>query len=568
MGEEVNHIQIILIFAAMKPWLHILLSCFLLAACAKHEAPPPEEDMLYRVECFLQQKPDSAMQILDTLDVSVLSEKERAHCSLLRALLVNNRKQYGAELDSLLKVAENQFVGDNDKYYEAWTYWLMANKATNMQQPKQISLDAILKAKQSIEECRHVDKRLVRFSTKPTDEQTVIDDLKHFIYLELGMTYTASVYFADAIPPLRLADAYFAKREDHFNRESSSTALAYSYLLMQEFDSSLVYFQNALLSAEALGYADDVADMHHSIASYYNFRVSGNHYASEEERQSFLDKAIEETYAGFACLTDTADYGYGYVKQLLLEGLSETFYNMKQYDSCLYYGEQAIEVAQANDRLFEDYALYKRLYESCKALGDEKKAVVFADMLHAMEHPEAHMKDMAEVKDEFEKQEELQQQEVLHQRKSNRLYWMLAVSLAGLLLLGAFVYVYRRKKETETNQLQEAQHQLQSDLETAEQHSQDLLLKRTNVIYKSEEKDKLKRIMAEFDAAYPQAMEKLKSAYPDLNENECTVAVLNFLGFRIKEEAVLLNLSENTVMKYRSNLKKTAGSDPISPLLG
>ncbi|KWW27763.1 MAG: hypothetical protein AUK63_2166, partial [bacterium P3] len=27
----------------MKPWLHILLSCFLLAACAKHEAPPPEE---------------------------------------------------------------------------------------------------------------------------------------------------------------------------------------------------------------------------------------------------------------------------------------------------------------------------------------------------------------------------------------------------------------------------------------------------------------------------------------------------------------------------------------------
>ena len=74
--------------------------------------------------------------------------------------------------------------------------------------------------------------------------------------------------------------------------------------------------------------------------------------------------------------------------------------------------------------------------------------------------------------------------------------------------------------------------------------------------------------MAEFEAAYPQAMEKLKSAYPDLNENECTVAVLNFLGFRIKEEAALLNLSENTVMKYRSNLKKTAGSDPISPLLG
>lgn len=550
----------------MKPWLHILLSCFLLAACAKHEAPPPEEDMLYRVECFLQQKPDSAMQILDTLDVSVLSEKERAHCSLLRALLVNNRKQYGAELDSLLKVAENQFVGGNDKYYEAWTYWLLANMATNMQQPKQIALDAILKAKQSIEECRHVDKRLVQFSTKPTDEQTVIDDLKHFIYLELGMTYTASVYFADAIPPLRLADAYFAKKEDHFNRESSSTALAYSYLLMQEFDSSLVYFQNALLSAKALGYADDVADMHHSIASYYNFRVSGNHYASEEERQSFLDKAIEETYAGFACLTDTADYAYGYVKQLLLEGLSETYYNMQQYDSCVYYGERAIEVAQANDRLFEDYALYKRLYESCKALGDEKKAVVFADMLHAMEHPEAHMKDMAEVKDEFEKQEELQQQEVLHQRKSNRLYWMLAVSLAGLLLLGAFVYVYRRKKETETNQLHEAQRQLQADLEQLTVQQKEMLQQQVVAIYQTGQKDRLQRIMEAFETVYPNALEKLKSAYPDLNKTELNLVFLSFFQFRIKEEADLLGISENTVMKYRSKLNKKVDFASISTL--
>ncbi len=550
----------------MKPWLHILLSCFLLAACAKHEAPPPEEDMLYRVECFLQQKPDSAKQILDTLDVSVLSEKERAHCSLLRALLVNNRKQYGAELDSLLKVAENQFVGGNDKYYEAWTYWLLANMATNMQQPKQIALDAILKAKQSIEECRHVDKRLVQFSTKPTDEQTVIDDLKHFIYLELGMTYTASVYFADAIPPLRLADAYFAKKEDHFNRESSSTALAYSYLLMQEFDSSLVYFQNALLSAKALGYADDVADMHHSIASYYNFRVSGNHYASEEDRQSFLDKAIEETYAGFACLTDTADYAYGYVKQLLLEGLSETYYNMQQYDSCVYYGERAIEVAQANDRLFEDYALYKRLYESCKALGDEKKAVVFADMLHAMEHPEAHMKDMAEVKDEFEKQEELQQQEVLHQRKSNRLYWMLAVSLAGLLLLGAFVYVYRRKKETETNQLQEAQRQLQADLVQLTVQQKEMLQQQVVAIYQTGQKDRLQRIMEAFETVYPNALEKLKSAYPDLNKTELNLVFLSFFQFRIKEEADLLGISENTVMKYRSKLNKKVDFASISTL--
>ena len=101
----------------MKPTpIIILLLLFVCVACNKKTVPPPEEDELYRVECFLQQKPDSAMQILDTLDVSALSEKEQAHYCLLRALLVNNKKRYGAELDSLAQVARNQFIGGDDKY--------------------------------------------------------------------------------------------------------------------------------------------------------------------------------------------------------------------------------------------------------------------------------------------------------------------------------------------------------------------------------------------------------------------------------------------------------------------
>ena len=458
------------------------------------------------------------------------------------------KKRFGAELDSLSQVACNQFIGSDDKYHEAWTYWLMANKSANMQQPKQIALESMLQAQKSIEACRHVDKRLVELSPKPTDEQTVIDNLKYFIYLELGMTYTSSVYFAEAIPPLRLADAYFAKMGDHYNRESSATSLAFSYLLNQEFDSCLVYFQKALLEAEALGYANDIAQTHHSIASYYNYRVSGNCYASEEERQGFLDKAIEEINAGFACLTDTSDYGYGYVKQLLLEELSDTYYIKQQYDSCIFYGEQD-------------------LYEASKALGDEKKAVAYADMMQAMEHPEKHMKDMVKVQEEFEKQEELQQQETLHQQKSRRLYWLLALLLVGMLLLVVFVYFYRRNKENETRRLREAQRQLQAELEQLTVQQRDMLQQQVKAIYQTGQKDRLQRIMEAFEAAYPQGVEKMKSAYPDLSKTERNLVVLSFLGFRIKEEADILDLSENTVMKYRSNLKNKVDFDLISALV-
>jgi DNA-binding NarL/FixJ family response regulator len=73
--------------------------------------------------------------------------------------------------------------------------------------------------------------------------------------------------------------------------------------------------------------------------------------------------------------------------------------------------------------------------------------------------------------------------------------------------------------------------------------------------------------MEAFEAAYPQGIGKMKSAYPDLNKTETHLVVLSFLGFRIKEEADLLGLSENTVAKYRSNLKNKADFDPISALV-
>lgn len=76
-----------------------------------------------------------------------------------------------------------------------------------------------------------------------------------------------------------------------------------------------------------------------------------------------------------------------------------------------------------------------------------------------------------------------------------------------------------------------------------------------------------KRIFEAFNAVYPHAYERLKSTYPDLSDQEYDLLILNFLEFRIKEEAEILELSQNTVMKYRSNLLKKVGKDPVAGLL-
>ena len=110
----------------------------------------------------------------------------------------------------------------------------------------------------------------------------------------------------------------------------------------------------------------------------------------------------------------------------------------------------------------------------------------------------------------------------------------------------------------------EAERELQTKVEQAAQHTREILQQRVTDIYQSNGKDRLQRILEAVDDTYPQTVARLKSEYPELSETERNILLLNFFHFRIKEEADLLGLSENTVGKYRSNLGKTLGKDPIS----
>ena len=113
----------------------------------------------------------------------------------------------------------------------------------------------------------------------------------------------------------------------------------------------------------------------------------------------------------------------------------------------------------------------------------------------------------------------------------------------------------------------EEQRELQTKVEQAAQHTREILQQRVTDIYQSNSKDRMQRILEAVDDTYPQIVARLKSEYPELSETERNILLLNFFHFRIKEEADLLGLSENTVGKYRSNLGKTLGKDPISDLI-
>lgn len=553
--------------------LHILIGMVLLAALVACHSPQrqaescPQEDMLYQVEGFFPKKPDSALQILDTLNVSVLSEMEQAHYSLLKVKVRDRFFLYDNETDSLMQVAENYFIGRKDKYFESETYEYLSRLAFKEGKGEQVKLECLQKALQSIENCRHIDERLVRFSLNPVTEKEMIDVKKYFLHMKLGMCYLDNDYQEESLGHLRKAEKYYSTKEYNVMHFQTAFMLGNAYLSLKEYDSCLFYFGKGLQAAQEANNAERIAYYHFSKAMYYRCRFDYQDYETEEEGQQLLWNAIAECHQGLA-LYEGPMFRY---KDGLFTEMNKCFYQLEQYDSCIYYAERQIDFL--NDMHFEivpnpeNAGVFFRLHKSYAALENKEKALECADRYFEMQQAiEKQPKAVEQVKNEYEKKLEMNQLHNEQLMKRYRLYLLLALSLALLVVVLWLTNRYRKNKEIEALKFHEANLQLQTELEQATQHSQQVLQQRATKLYKTAGDKAWERILADFKTVYPQAMENLKATHPDLTDTERNIVVLSFLGFRSKEEAELLHLSPNTVAKYRTNIRKKVGSDPISNL--
>lgn len=260
--------------------------------------------------------------------------------------------------------------------------------------------------------------------------------------------------------------------------------------------------------------------------------------------------------------------------------IGQIYYNDKQYDSALVYLEPTFEQSK---NIETKALLAKFLHDIYHNRGDTMKATQYA-VYHAGNTKQERVK-MARVSYLSELfQKHLQKEEedkLLRERRK----WVKTVLFVGLpltvLLATVAVFVARRKnqkrkaaQEAEAQrQLSEAQQRydeaerhLQNKMEQAAQHTREVLQQRVMNLYRSDDENRLKQILADFEAVYPQALSALAAAHPELSETERHIAMLNFLHFRSKEEAELMGFTEYTALKYRSNLKKKVGSNPIETL--
>ncbi len=267
------------------------------------------------------------------------------------------------------------------------------------------------------------------------------------------------------------------------------------------------------------------------------------------------------------------------------------------YDSAKVYLEPVFE---NKDNTVRQRVAASYLHEIYQSKGDTVKANQYAQFLIEDVTSAANSQArVSQLNDMFQQHLQWEQEKAEAERRQTeqlaarrRLVWGVVTAVVVLLVLGLGLWwrMAKRKKEHEAEaqilneekqqlqtqvndalqQLQtvdDALQQLQTQADDALQQARAMLPQRVADLFRAKVPNRLERIMDEFEAAYPGAMERVAAAYPNLTKTETQLFVLSFLQFRAKEEADLLGLSQNTVLQYRSNLRKKTENASISSFL-
>ena len=256
------------------------------------------------------------------------------------------------------------------------------------------------------------------------------------------------------------------------------------------------------------------------------------------------------------------------------------YHSYNQYDSALVY---LTPVFENKKDPYRQRVVAPYLHEIYLNTGDTVKAALCAryivDNTATEGESNAQVSTLNDLFQQHQQWELDRAKEVERQRAARHSRWIW-MAIAGLLLLVAIAIVVARRgygkrlklqqeesdkqlkiqQEESSKRLKLLQEESSKQLEAAQDalkvKEKDALFTKVNAIYQDKLGNKAKRIFEAFNEAHPDAVSKLKASYPDLTDTEVDICVLSHFAFRVKEIADILELRENTVAKYRSNIKK------------
>ena len=421
---------------------------------------------------------------------------------------------------------------------------------------------------------------------------------------------------------LRMMESYFAE-DELVGKKAQFMTLTYNRLgdlfsaqFMQEpaiycCKQSLIYTRIAPTSPYGvsnvlyrIGKQYDKLKAVDSTVYYYDMALE---YLPDKNNMIYRDIVASRALFDYYTLQDTV-IALDSLKNMATQAENETerlnryrtiggiYYYSGQYDSAKVYLEPVLEKYAKREIIAAKYLRDIALIE-----GDILKANEYAQSL--IEDVTSAAKNQAQVSqlnDLFQSylQEKQETALALERQEARRRNLWIGGMVALLAIVGLAVAIVTRRSHKKRLAAQEAEAQrrldeasqrlseasqqlteaiqrhdatereLQTKVEQATLHTREVLQQRAMALYHGKEKDKLQRILAEFDGTYPKARERMMAAYPDLSMQEYELCVLGYFDFRAKEIAQLMDLQEGTVYRYRSTLRKKTGADDLEALVG
>ncbi|HHX69984.1 MAG TPA: hypothetical protein GX708_18300, partial [Gallicola sp.] len=410
--------------------------------------------------------------------------------------------------------------------------------------------------------------------------------LQGLILYNIADLFAVDGFYPKALESYKIAAQFYAtypEQEAH-----SLGGVGRMFLLDKKADSAFIYFEKGLNIAKRM---------------------------DNTLLQSLLAQNIGVAYQETKQFNEAEKYfrlSYQYSQESINQtqyylNLSKVYSQMQQQDSATLYTEKLKSVIDSSENNYIKVSAYKFLSEWEKSKDNNDQAFEYQNkLINSLNRIMNDRKDQSVY--EIEQKYNFDQQQNHYNLRFKRFQQWLMI-LMGVLLVAAIsllILFWRMLKEREAKlrmqenviTLRETTKDLlfadnearrrETTLKEMLQWKLDVLKKTVQLKYLMSEKDlekhqplldNMDNILFDKNLKTPwvnihQTVEQLNpgiqnlisNKYPELSETEYHVCLLSYAGMSVQEIAFILNLSEHTVYKARTNLNKKIGSDFCSVL--
>lgn len=536
----------------MKKILLIIVPILLIAGLILFFRPSKGLDKnLELAEQLMNDRPDSALQILESIKLENFSGENKA----LYALLMTQaqfKNRIWVESDSLIKIAYDYFISGNDSLRKAQTYLYSARIYENMDEKKE-ALNNFQKAS---------------ISALKTDNFNLLG----LIYNRWGMFLQKQCLFDDALAVLQKSLVYIKSDNDTIGQMFTLKEIGKVYTLNKEYDLALDYYKSALVLAEIIGNKVNLSKLYNNISILYK------HMGKYDLAMDYINKSLS--------IKSDSTFIYS---SLLLKG--ELLSLQQQFDSAQYY----LNIGKGNNNLISN-ATYNILMSNLEAgLGNYKSAlsylnlyIVCADKIQNQDRENAIIQLQKKYDYSIIKNENIE----LELQKESRNVFILIVLIVSIVVIWIISYRHnkiRREKDAIIKEGHEQLQQMADALIKWEMRLKEVKLKSKEeldafvkwVLSKNEaikkierlakmetseiiaHKEELKLTPSEIenlkevvDICFNKFATRLSQNFPGISEENIQYSCLLRIKIPASSIAVLLGVTDGTLVKRKYRFKK------------